>query len=62
MKFVAGDGDEGGLGLHSHSYAIGYVTMLPEEKKQAYGDAYAAATRQARQCLEVFGSDLARAD
>ena len=62
MKFVAGDGDEGGLGLHSHSYAIGYVTMLPDEKKQTYGDAYAAATRQARQCLEVFGSDLATAD
>lgn len=62
MKFVAADGDEGGLGLYSHMYAVGYVTMLSRDKRQTYGDAYAMATRKARQCLDVFGSDLARAD
>lgn len=61
MKLVAADDDEGGLGLYRHMYAVGYVTMLPDAQKQSYGDAYAAATREARQCRDVVDSELARA-
>jgi len=62
MKFVAAEGSEGGLGLFTGTYAIGFVAILPEKTMREYGHAYAAATSKASQCMEVFGSDLAQAD